>query len=138
MTLKISRYFPESDAISFYTGDPHDETDEIDLCNLHTLDYDSASYKPTSFELVLCASAYLPLSPDRGYDPATDTQTFGDGLHRAEFAVANGDLVAHWAYAQDDPEPDFYTPVAVQLCNASKHLALASSAVRAEREARSK
>lgn len=125
MTLQVSKYDPESNAIAFNTGDPHDETDEIDYCFGHILDYDSATYKPTSFELVLCARGYLELSQEYGYNADTDTLTFGTGLARSEFTVANGDLVAHWAYAlpEDDPEPEFYIPVAVQLRNASKHLA---------------
>ena len=131
MTLKVSKYDPETDAIWFITGDPHDETDEIDYCHGHILDYDSATYKPTSFEL-LSASWYLDLSPERGYDASTDTLTFGDGIARSEFTVANGDLVAHWAFAlpEDDPEPEFYIPVAVQLRNASKHLAPVLAALR--------
>ena len=125
MTLQVSKYDAESNAIAFNTGDPHDETDEIDYWNGHILDYDSTTYKPTSFELVLCASGYLALSGDHGYDADTDTLTFGDGIGRSQFSVANGDLVAHWAYSlpEDDPEPEFYVPVAVQLRNASKHLA---------------
>ena len=124
MTLQVSKYDAESNAIAFDTGDPHDETDEIDYCHGHVLDYDSATYKPTSFDLY-SARWYLGLSPERGYDADADTLTFGDGLGRSEFAVANGDLVAHWAYPlpEDDPEPEFYIPVAVQLRNASKHLA---------------
>ncbi len=130
MTLRVSRYDAECNAIAFDTGDPHDETDEIDYCPGHILDYDSASYKPTSFEL-LTARWYLGLTADHGYDADTDTHTFGDGIARSEFAVANGDLVAHWAYPlpEDDPEPEFYIPVAVQLRNSSVHLAPAIAAL---------
>ena len=130
MNLRVSAYDARSDAIAFSTGDPHDEGDEIDKHNHHIVDYDSKTYKPSSFELVLCASWYLALRPDRGYDAATDTLTFGDGIDRAEFVVPNGDLVAHWAYAEDDDDPEFYTPVAVQLLNASKHLAPAIASLR--------
>ena len=131
MALQVSRYDAKSDAIAFNTGDPHDETDEIDYCFGHILDYDSATYRPTSFELVLCAKGYLGLTTDHGYDADTDTHTFGDGIARSEFAVANGDLVAHWAYPllKDDPEPEFYIPVAVQLRNSSVHLAPAIAAL---------
>ncbi len=125
MTLRVTKYDPGSNAIVILTGDPHDETDDVDYCNGHILDYDSATYKPTSFELVLCARGYLDLSADRGYDNDTDTLTFGDGIARSEFEVANGDLVAHWGYPlpEDDPHPEFYVPVAIQLRNASVHLA---------------
>lgn len=132
MTLAVSRYDPKFDTVIIYTGDPHDESDEIDNFNHHILDYDSATYKPASFELLLCARGYLELSHSRGYDAETDTLTFGNGLDRAEFAVANGDLVAHWGFAELDSEPEFYTPVAVQLRNASKHLAPVIAALSAE------
>lgn len=122
MILHVSRYDPEFDTIMIYTDDPHDETDELEFLNGHVVDYDSATYKPTGFELLLCARGYLKLPADV-YDAETDTLTFGDGVDRAEKVVANGDLVAYWAYAADAPEPDFYIPVAVQLRNASVHLA---------------
>ena len=133
MTLRVSTYDPKIDAICFDTGEPHDETDEIDYCSGHILDYDSATYRPTSFELVLCAKGYLRLSPEQGYDADTDILTFGKGLARSEFMVANGDLMAHWGYElpEDDPEPEpeFYTLVAVQLRNASRHLAAVIAAL---------
>ena len=123
MTLRVLEYDSEFDRIVFVTDDPHDETDEIVDRNGHVLDYDSATYKPTSFELLLCASVYIPLSPEHGYDPATDTLTFGGRAAKSAFATENGDLVAHWGYDELDPEPDFYVPFAVVLRNASKHLA---------------
>ncbi len=123
MTLQVSEYDPECDTIYLTTGDPHDETDEINYRFGHVLDYDSATYKPTAFELLLCVRAYIPLSPEHGYDPETDTLIFGDRAAKAELVVANGDLVAHWAYDDEDPEPEFYIPIAVELRNASKHLA---------------
>jgi len=122
MTLRVSKYDAGADAITIYTGDPHDETDEIDFWNGHILDYDSVTYKPTTFEVIMCASGYLQF-PETVYNAETDTLTFGDGIDRAEFVVANDDLVAYWAYDRDDPEPDFYIPVAVQLRRASVHLA---------------
>ena len=123
MTLQVSEYGAEDDTIILTTGDPHDETDEINYRFGHVLDYDSATYKPTAFELLLCVSAYIPLSPDRGYNPEADTLIFGEGDAKAELVVANGDLVAYWAYDEEDPEPEFYIPVAVEIRNASKHLA---------------
>ena len=122
MTLRVSKYDPEFDTIMLTTGDSHDETDEIHYRFGHVLDYDSATYKPTAFELVLCVSAYIPLSPDRGYNADTDTLTFGAADKKAELVVANGDLVAHWGYDEDDCAPEFYIPVAVELRNASRHL----------------
>ncbi len=123
MALQVSEYGAEDDTIIFTTGDPHDETDEINYRFGHVLDYDSATYKPTSFELLLCVSVYIPLSPEHGYNPETDTLIFGDGDAKAELIVGNGDLVAYWAYDEEDPAPEFYIPVAVELRNASKHLA---------------
>ena len=123
MTLQVSDYGAEDDTIFLFTGEPHDETDEINYRPGHVLDYDSATYKPTAFELFLSVRRYIPLLPERGYNPETDTLTFGDGDAKAELVVANGDLVAYWAYDEEDPEPEFYIPVAVELRNASKHLA---------------
>ena len=123
MTLQVSDYGRDDDTIILTTGDPHDETDEINCRPGHILDYDSATYKPTAFELLLCASAYIPLSTERGYSPEVDTLVFGEGVAKAKLVVENGDLVAHWAYDEDDPEPEFYVPVAVEIRNASKHLA---------------
>ena len=123
MTLQVSGYDVESDAIYLSTGEPHDETNGILNWPGLVLDYDEATYKPTAFELFLSVSGYIPLSPERGYNPETDTLTFGDGDAKVELVVANGDLVAHWGYDEDDSEPEYYTPVAVELRNASKHLA---------------
>lgn len=134
MTLTVSQYDAACDAIWIVTGDPHDEMDEIELWNGcvfvqgRTLSYDSTTYKPTSLELVSCARRYLELPPEV-YDAETDTLTVGDGVDRAEKVVANGDLVAYWAYDADDPEPDFFIPVAAQLRNASVHLAPAIAAI---------
>ncbi len=136
MTLHVSSYDPECDAIAFSTGDPHDEGDEIHLHNHYVVDYDSATYKPSSFEVILSASWYLALTPEHGYDAETDTVTFGDRLDLAELVVANGDLVVHWGYAPDDDSPEFYTPMAVQLRNASKHLAPAIAKLKRLRQQR--
>ena len=87
MTLQVSKYDPEFDTLVIYTNDPHDETDEVESRPGHALDYDSGTYKPTSLELVLCVSAYIPLSPERDYDVKTDTLTFGKGVAKAELVV---------------------------------------------------
>ena len=123
MELQVSEYGADDDTIILTTGDPHDETDEINYRFGHVLDYDSATYKPTALELLMCVSAYIPLSPERGYNLEKDTLIFGEGAAKAELVVPNGDLVAYWAYDEEDPEPEFYIPVAVELRNASKHLA---------------
>ena len=73
--------------------------------------------------MLLCVSTYIPLSPEHGYNPEADTLVFGEKALKTKLVVANGDLVAYWDYDQDDPEPEFYVPVAVELKNASKHLA---------------
>ena len=83
-----------------------------------------------------CASGYLGLTPERGYDADTDTLTIGNPVDRATFQVANGDLVVHWGYAKDDPEPEFYTPVTVQLRNASTNLAPATTSFTARTKRR--
>ena len=49
MTLKVSKYDPEFDTIILITGDSPDETGETVGQVGHVLDYDSATYKPTSF-----------------------------------------------------------------------------------------
>ena len=127
MTLRVSEYDPEFDTIFISTGDSHDETDEIDGFNHHVVDYDSTTYRPASLELLGCAGGYLGLTPAHGYDAETDTLTIGKSVEGAAFKVANGDLVVHWGYAEDDSEPEFYTPVAVQVKNASKNLAPATA-----------
>ena len=124
MALQVSEYDCEADAVWIIAEGKADATDEINYKFGHVLDYDSATYKPVALELVLCVSAYIPLLPEHGYDTETDTLTFsGKGCERTELVTANEDLVAHWAYDDEDPDPEFYIPVAVELRNASKHFA---------------
>ena len=63
--------------------------------------------------------AILPLGK-KDYSAATDTQSFGDKEH-ATLVVENEDLVAYFGPEPDDP--DYLYLLAVDLRNASKHLA---------------
>ena len=124
MTLQVSSYDPEFDTVILTTGEPHDQSDEINCRFGHVLDYDLATYKPVTFELLMCVSSYIPLSREHGYNPETDTLIFsGTGAEKTELVAENGDLVAHWGYDVDDPDPEGYVPVTVELRNASRHLA---------------
>ena len=76
------------------------------------------SRKPVGLE-VLGFSAILPLGK-ADYSTATDTQSFGDKEH-ATLVVENEDLIAYFGPETDDPD-DLYL-FAVDLRNASKHLA---------------
>ena len=68
---------------------------------------------------VLGFAAILPLGK-KDYSAATDTQSFGDKEH-ATLVVENEDLIAYFGPETDDPD-DLYL-FAVDLRNASKHLA---------------
>ena len=69
---------------------------------------------------VIGISAWLPLGK-RGYCAETDTLTIGHGTETATVIAENGDLVAYWR--PDQYDPSYMTPIAVDLRNASQHLA---------------
>ena len=120
MSLKVSAYDPEANAIAFSTGKPHDAADSLDNHPLTVIDYVEDTHEPTSLD-VIGFSYYIPLSPYRGYCKETDTLTFGEEAETATLIVEGDDLVAYWRC--DGPDPDDYVAVAVELRNASKHLA---------------
>ena len=76
------------------------------------------SNKPVGLE-VLGFGAILPLGK-MDYSAITDTQSFGD-KDSATSIVENEDLLAYFGPQPDDP--DYLYLVAVELRNASKHLA---------------
>ncbi len=65
--------------------------------------------------------AYLPLGK-LSYCTETDTLTFGSEVETATVAEENGDFVGYWRPDEDYPD-DAMEAVAVDLRNASKHLA---------------
>ena len=67
------------------------------------------------------SATWLPLGK-RGYCEETDILTFGDGVETATVVAENGDLVAYWGPDEYDPDSSLL-PIAVDLRNASKHLA---------------
>ena len=69
--------------------------------------------------LLLHASAFLPLDPARGYDPDTDTLTFGKRPEAGYRVVDNGDFVSY-RHLYDDGGEEI---AAFDLRQASKHLA---------------
>ena len=77
------------------------------------------SHVPVGLE-VIGVSAWLPLGK-RGYCKETDTLTFGSDTETATVIAENGDLIAYWS--PDQYDPDYLLPIAVDLRNASKHLA---------------
>ena len=79
---------------------------------------DEDSHTPVGLE-VLGFGAILPLGKE-DYSAESDTQSFGD-KGGATLVKENGDLVAYFGPQPDDP--DFLYLLAVDLRNASKHLA---------------
>lgn len=129
MSLKV-KYSPMEegfDAIVLDTGERRD-TGAIDL------EYDpyvvidlppDDGKKPVSVE-VLWVSSHLPLETNEKYCVETDTLTIGDELETATLIAENGDLILYWR--PDDYYPDELTAIAIDIRNASKHLAPAMAA----------
>ena len=129
MSLKVN-YSPMEegfDAIVLDTGERRD-FGAIDL------EYDSHviidlppddGKKPVSVE-VLWVSSHLPLESNEKYCEKTDTLTIGDKTETATLIAENGDLVLYWR--PDRNYPDELTAVAIDIRNASKHLAPAIAA----------
>ena len=115
-----SHYDPGIDAVSWHYEQPSCggyEVAENWSIILHVPDDESRC----AVELeVIGISAWLPLGK-RGYCAETDTLTIGCGVETATVVAENGDLVAYWA--PDEYDPDDLSPIAVDLRNASKHLA---------------
>ena len=119
MSLKL-HYDPDSDAIGLNYSQPSGATHEIEGLGWVMIDLpDEESHDAVALE-VIGISAWLPLGR-RGYSLETDTLTFGDGAKTATITAANGDLVVSWR--SDSSAIGGLTPFAVDLRNASKHLA---------------
>ena len=119
MKLKV-HYDPECDAIGADYEQPHDGACEVEGLGWVVIDLlDWNSHVPVGLE-VIGVSAWLPLGK-RGYSKETDTLTFGSDAETATVIAENGDLVAYWS--PDQYDPDYLLPIAVDLRNASTHLA---------------
>ncbi len=115
-----SHYDPDIDAVSWYYDQPSSGGYEVAQnwsIILHVPD--DESHRAVELE-VIGISPWLPLGK-RGYCAKTDTLTIGHGVETATVVAENGDLVAYWA--PDEYDPDDLSPIAVDLRNASKHLA---------------
>ena len=119
MNLKV-HYDPECDAIGLHCNQPSGATYELATVGMVMIDLpDEDSYEAIALE-VFAISAWLPLGK-RGYCEETDTLTIGRGVETATVVAENGDLVAYWA--PDEYDPADLVPIAVDLRNASTHLA---------------
>ena len=119
MKLKV-HYDPDCDAIGANYGRPSGATREVEGLGWVMIDLpDEKSHEPIALE-VIGISAWLPLGK-RGYCAETDTLTFGHGTETATVIAENGDLTAYWRPDQYDPGDTVV--IAVDLRNASKHLA---------------
>ena len=117
----IAHYDPEIDAVSLHYGQQTCggyEVAENWSIILHVPEDESRCAAELE---VIGISAWLPLGK-RGYSKDTDTLTFGRDAETATIIAENGDLVAYWRPDEDDP--GYLSPIAVDLRNASKHLAL--------------
>ena len=119
MNLK-AHYDPDIDAISLYYDQPtcggYEVAEDWSII-LHVPEDESRCAAELE---VFTISAWLPLGK-RDYCEETDTLTIGHGTETATVVAENGDLVAYWR--PDEYDPDDLTPIAVDLRNASKHLA---------------
>lgn len=119
MNLKV-HYDPDCDAIGANYSQPSGGTYELATVGMVMVDVpDEDSYEAIGLE-VFAISSWLPLGK-RGYCEETDTLTIGRGVETATVVAENGDLVAYWA--PDEYDPADLVPIAVDLRNASKHLA---------------
>ena len=118
-------YDPEIDAIYLDSGKNRDEAMSLEGFPFFVIDITEGGHEPVGLE-VLGISPEFPLERNKSYCAETDTLTFGTTPEGASKVVQNDDLVAYWRF--DGPDPDDYTAVAVDLRNASKHLAPAIAA----------
>jgi hypothetical protein len=115
-----AHYDPDIDAISWYYDQPSCGGYEVAQnwsIILHVPD--GESHCAVELE-VIGVSGWLPLGK-RGYCEETDTLTFGDSVAEATIIAENGDLIAYWA--PDEYDPGDLVAIAVDLRNASHHLA---------------
>ncbi len=137
----VSDYGHETDDIWIWTNQAHhpeDETTELQDENGHVLSWDPHTLAPKNLEILLSYSAYVPLCPEKGYDPVTDTQTFGWSKKPTDRTSSYGQLTVDW---EKDEDGDF-NPLRVKLGNAKELLGKvaeeAEAAVTAAREEREK
>ncbi len=127
LTVKYSPMEEGFDAILLDTGKRRDvgaidlEYDPYVVIDLPPDD----GKEPVALE-VLWISKYLPLETNENYCVATDTLTIGDKSETATLVAENDDLVLYWR--SDDYYPGELTAVAIDVRNASKHLAPAIDA----------
>ena len=122
MKLRV-HYDSECDAFGLHSGQWSKISADLETAPGVVVDLagdDGLSCQVVGLE-VLGMSAFLPLGK-LGYCEETDTLTFGAGIEVATEIVENEDLVAHWR--PDEYDPDLWrVPIALDLRNASKHLA---------------
>ena len=129
MSLKV-KYSPMEEGFDAIVLDSGKERDPgaIDLeYNPHVvidLPLDDGK-EPVALE-VLWISAYLPLETNKDYCSETDTLTIGDEVEAATLIAENGDLVLYWR--PDENYPDELIAIAIDIRNASRHLAPAIEA----------
>ena len=117
--LKMS-YDPDNDILWLRDGCPSDGSSLLEEVPFATIEMrDEDSREAVGVE-ISGFSTYLPLRRPDYYEP-TDTLTFGTGRETATLIAENGDLVAYWR--PDEFAPHDLEPFAVDLRNASRHLA---------------
>ena len=117
--LKMS-YDPDNDILWLRDGCPSDGSsllEEAPFATIEMLDEDSREAVGVE---ISGFSGYLPLRRPDYCEPA-DTLTIGARRETATLVAENGDLVAYWR--SDESAPGDLEPFAVDLRNASKHLA---------------
>ena len=126
-------YDAEIDAVYLWSGKKSFESTDIEGSPFVAIDLPEDGHEPMALE-VIGISRRLPLEQNEAYCVETDTLTFGTMPKKADLVVENNDLVAYWRF--DGPDSDDYTAVAVDLRNATKHLApvIAAFEKRAARE----
>ena len=117
--LKMS-YDPASDLLWLRDGSPSDGSSLLEEAPFATIEMlDEGSREAVGVE-ISGFSSYLPLRrPD--YCASVDTLTVGARRETATVVAENGDLVAYWR--PDESAPGDLEPFAVDLRNASKHMA---------------
>ena len=134
MSLRV-KYSPIEDGLDAIVLDSGKDRDagSIDLeCNPHVIiDLPPNDGKEPVAVEVLWISAYLPLEANDDYCAETDTLTIGEELETATLVAESGDLSLYWR--PDRNYPDELTPIAINIRNASKHLAPAIEANQQEK-----
>ena len=118
-------YDAEIDAVGLSSGKKRDEAPDLEDEPFVIIDIAEGKYEPIALE-VIGISGDFPLEQNEAYCVETDTLTFGTMPEKADLVVENDDLVAYWRF--DGPDSDDYTAVAVDLRNATRHLAPAIAA----------